>query len=103
MQVATCSLFVLTVFGIGHMVSGALVNPRAPDGFVPKERSGYQLLKARKILERGGMRETSDPPPEPRSDTVPFVVGGVLAGLIVVVLVSYFVVRLRRGNSMAEN
>jgi len=50
------------------------------------------------------MRDTADPPPpEPRSDTIPFVVGGVLAGLIVVVLVSYFVVRMRRGNSMAEN
>jgi len=89
------------------MVGGALVNPRAPDGFVPKERRGYQLLNARRALERagggGGARETSDPPEEPRSDTVPFVVGGVLAGLIVVVLVSYFVVRLRRGNSMAEN
>jgi len=107
MQGTTCSLFVLTVFGIVlHMVGGALVeNPRAPHGFVPKDRSGYQLLNARRALERagGGMRETTQPPPEPRSDTVPFVVGGVLAGLIVVVLVSYFVVRLRKGNSMAEN
>jgi len=98
------SLFVLAVFGILHMVSGSLANPRAPHGFVPQEKSGYQLLNARKVLERSGVRDTADPPPtEPRSDTIPFVVGGVLAGLIVVVLVSYFVVRMRRGNRMAEN
>jgi len=100
---ATGSLFVLAVFGILHTVSGSLANPRAPHGFVPQEKSGYQLLNARKVLERAGVRETTDPPQEPRSDTIPFVVGGVLAGLIVVVLVSYFVVRMRRGNSMAEN
>ena len=28
-------------------VGGGLVNPRAPDGFVPKETRGYQLLNAR--------------------------------------------------------
>ena len=28
-------------------VSGSLVNPRAPHGFVPQEKSGYQLLNAR--------------------------------------------------------
>jgi len=99
----TGALSALAVFGFLQLVSGTFVNPRLPDGFVPKERTGHQLLRARKTLERAGLRETSDPPPEPRSDTVPFIVGGVLAGLIVVVLVSYFVVRLRRGNSMADN
>ena len=28
-------------------VSGTFVNPRLPDGFVPKERTGHQLLRAR--------------------------------------------------------
>merc|ERR1711915_1070924 len=43
--------------------------------------------------------ETTQKTPEERSDTVPIVVGSVMAGLIVVVLVGYFAVRARKANN----
>merc|ERR1711915_177072 len=47
-----------------------------------------------KVLKEATTQKT----PEERSDTVPIVVGSVMAGLIVVVLVGYFVVRARKAN-----
>merc|ERR1711915_771845 len=48
-----------------------------------------------KVLREATTQKT----PEERSDTVPIVVGSVMAGLIVVVLVGYFVVRARKANN----
>merc|ERR1711915_694250 len=48
-----------------------------------------------KVLKEATTQKT----PEERSDTVPIVVGSVMAGLIVVVLVGYFVVRARKANN----
>merc|ERR1711915_816177 len=48
-----------------------------------------------KLLKEATTQKT----PEERSDTVPIVVGSVMAGLIVVVLVGYFVVRARKANN----
>merc|ERR1711892_1623639 len=68
--------------------------------FVPEELSRHQVNEAKINYARNGniFRSTQDPekPPEDPSDTVPIVVGCVLAGLIIVVFVSYFVVRSRR-------
>merc|ERR1712215_391921 len=48
-----------------------------------------------KVLKEATTQKT----PEERSDTVPIVVGSVMAGLIVVVLIGYFVVRARKANN----
>merc|ERR1711915_412929 len=48
-----------------------------------------------KVLKEATTQKT----PEERRDTVPIVVGSVMAGLIVVVLVGYFVVRARKANN----
>merc|ERR1712198_195403 len=58
--------------------------------------NGIDLEKAEWKLQK---EATTQKTPEERSDTVPIVVGSVMAGLIVVVLVGYFVVRARKENS----
>jgi len=79
--------------------------------FVPKELTKRELDLAKteykykvaaeqrhQLEDIGGVKvdtSTSGPPPDESDDTVPIVVGCVLAGLIVVVMVSYFVLRAR--------
>jgi len=77
--------------------------------FVPKEISKreldiarteykYKVAIRRDQLDTGAVKDETTPPgppPDNSDDTVPIVVGCVLAGLIAVVMVSYFVLRAR--------
>merc|ERR1712150_277096 len=80
--------------------------------FVPEEISALELDLAKTeyqkykvaAVQRGDQPDTGavrdettspGPPPDNSDDTVPIVVGCVLAGLIAVVMVSYFVLRAR--------
>jgi len=75
--------------------------------FVPKEitkrevdiaKTEHKYKLAAGQLDTGRVKDetsTSGPPPDNSDDTVPIVVGCVLAGLIAVVMVSYFVLRAR--------
>merc|ERR1712226_89220 len=90
------------------MVASLLASPLPPQrrGTPLLARLGQRLVRGQRIprvalgqgpgLPRVG--ETTQPPPA-RSDAVPIAVGGALAGLILVVLITYFGVRARRSRS----
>jgi hypothetical protein len=110
----------ILVFSLGFLVILYSSEARLKT-FVPEPMAEYEIRRVwekvdrtRRILETkkeenktmpkellGGV-EIKENVTKKRSDTVPIVVGCVLAGLIVVVLVSYFVVRIRKSRASSQ-
>eukprot|EP00092_Neocalanus_flemingeri_P036131 GFUD01039336.1.p1 GENE.GFUD01039336.1~~GFUD01039336.1.p1 ORF type:complete len:106 (+),score=38.71 GFUD01039336.1:119-436(+) len=76
-----------------HDVDVAKIN------FMKEKKIQAEAMEASKNIPEEMSEATEEPPvKDEKDDVVPIVVGSVLAGLIVVVLVSYFIVRARRAK-----
>merc|ERR1711970_780756 len=85
-------------------VSAAKFSPFVPREIVKHDvdiaRVNYHKEKSAQIEEKLvlGQETTEKPDPDDTNTVIPIVVGSLLGGMIVVVLVSYFIVRARRAK-----
>eukprot|EP00091_Calanus_sinicus_P013638 TRINITY_DN3024_c0_g1_i1.p1 TRINITY_DN3024_c0_g1~~TRINITY_DN3024_c0_g1_i1.p1 ORF type:complete len:127 (+),score=55.48 TRINITY_DN3024_c0_g1_i1:45-383(+) len=99
-----CSVAKISPFIPGDITKHHVDVARAE--YVKGKMVAAQAVKAEQIEAKAleniaeEMSQATDEPnvPEEKSDVVPIVVGSVMGGIIVVVLVSYFIVRARRAK-----